>query len=108
MLCQFISLSCSKWFDKKTRYRDSKIFDEPGRIKVYYTYLAFPVVLLFMNHFRQLRKDSYFLRKYDELTELKSHITFDDDLKEKWEECFNYLRIKKLEKIQKKCSKKVI
>ncbi len=108
MFCQSISFLCSKWFDRKTQYRDSKIVEEPGRIKVYYSYLAFPVVLLFMNHFRELRKDSYYQRKYDELSELKNYITFDDELKERWEECFNYLRIKKLQKIQKKCSKKVI
>ena len=97
---QLINMVLRKYVDNKTKYKDDLI-SEGEKLRFFYSYLGFPIAILFPKHFRQIRKDTYFVRKIKSLEDLIKMYTdhklpVDQKIKDEWINCNRYLKLKKL------------
>jgi len=104
MVLQLINIIFRKKIDNKTKYNDS-ISSESEKIRFIYTYFGFPITILFKRYFKQIRKDSYYVRRLKELENImqvyqKNDIPINEEIKNDWVTCNRYLKLKKLKEKQ--------
>ena len=100
LVLQISNMVMKKYVDNKTKYKDSLLY-ESEKLRFVFAYFGFPIVLLFPDYFREIRKDSYYVRRLKELGDLikmyeKSGITVNEEVRSDWTICNRYLKLKKL------------
>jgi hypothetical protein len=100
LVLQIINMVLRKYVDNKTKYKDS-ISDESEKMRFFYTYLGFPIALMFPDYFKKIRKDTYYVRKIQKLEDLikmytEHKLSVDQQIKDEWVNCNRYLKLKKL------------
>ena len=100
LFLQLSNMALRKWVDNKTKYKDS-IFSEDEKLRFFYMYFGFPIVICFPKQFRQIRKDSYYERRVKELDELvkfysEHDASITDEMKDELINCNRYLKLKKI------------
>ena len=94
-----------KYIDNKTKYNTS-LYVENEKLRLFYSYLGFPIVLIFPNYFYEIRKQSFYNRRIIELEDLiklykKHDIPINETITEDLKICNRYLKLKKLKAKQK-------
>ena len=104
LFLQMSNMILRKWVDNRTKYKDS-IIHEDEKLRFFYMYFGFPITVCFPNHFRQIRKDTFFERRVKELEERKKFYTehgapITDEIKEELINCNRYLKLRKIKQKQ--------